>query len=62
MTAVVIVAFLAIVLGIPTWLGLRSGHALTAGTHPDRCGITPPGRLIDGGRVMDPDRLSRAVD
>ena len=62
MTVVVLILFLAVVLGIPTWLGLRSGRALTAGTHPDRCGTTPPGRLIDGGRVMDPDRLKRAVE
>lgn len=50
-----------ILLGI--LLGARRAHAMTAGlSRTDRCGVTPPGRLIDGGRVMDPDRLRRAVD
>lgn len=63
MTGVVITAFLAIVLGIPTWLGLRQAASMTDGLkQPDRCGVTPPGRLIDGSRVMDPDRLKRAIE
>lgn len=63
MTSAVIVVFLAVVLGIPAWLGLRSSRSLTDGlSRPDRCGVTPPGRLIVNGVVMDPDRLGRAVE
>lgn len=62
-TAVVIVAFLSVVLGVPTWLGLRNARSMTTRLNrPDRCGVTVPGRLIDHGVVMDPDRLERAVE
>jgi hypothetical protein len=66
-TAVIIV-FLALVLGIPTWLGIRDANArINADIArlrqlPKPGEVTPPGRLIDGGRVMDPDRLRRAVE
>lgn len=48
MTAAVIVAFLALIIGIPTGIGRRNARVMTDGLRqPDRCGITPPGRLID---------------
>ena len=67
-TAIVIVLFLVVVLGVPTWLGLRDAKARNAADIaslrklPRPGGTTPPGRLVDGGRIMDPDRLERAVE
>lgn len=49
------IAYLA-ALAVPIWLGLRRG-----GRRAGR-GVTEPGRLIDHGQIMDPDRLDRAVD
>ena len=67
--AVVFIIFLAIVFGVPTWLGLRDANARIAADIADLRRLpkpgdvaTPPGRLIDGGRIMDPDRLDRAVE
>ena len=63
MTGTVITIFLAIVLGIPTWLGLRQARYMTDELNrPNRCGVTPPGRLVVNGVVMDPDRLKRAIE